>query len=235
MNATYSVGIVIPAGGRGTRFGGDIPKQYVDLGGLPIIVRTVRTALAADHVRALIIAVRREEIGQLRSLLEAHGCTDERIDIIEGGAERHQSVAKGLAHPLLEGADVILVHDAVRPLASIALFNEVAMAAHAHGAAIPAIPIADTLKRVNARDIIIETVDRASIRRAQTPQGFSGELIRSVYAEAMDRDLAATDCASLAEQADVPVLIIPGEERNIKITTAFDLALASLLLNESRL
>jgi len=231
MNASYRVGVVIPAGGRGTRFGTDVPKQYLELRGIPILVRTVQTALLADGLCSLVIAVQSQELDHVHSLLRMHGCTDSRIHITEGGAERHLSVARGLAHPSLDNAEVVLIHDAVRPLASVALFNTVAQSARIHGAAIPVIAVTDTLKRVDLTGIIIETVDRSSMRRAQTPQGFSREQIRAIYASAIERDMGATDCSSLCEQAGIDVHTVSGEEHNIKITTPFDRALASLLLD----
>lgn len=230
MSAPYRVGIVIPAGGRGTRFGGDTPKQYLNLAGEPIIIRTIRTALATKHVCAVVIAAQTTEFALLTRLIEEHGIIDARLVLTEGGAERYASVAKGLAHPTLDAADVILVHDAVRPLASTDLFDRVAEAALTNGAVIPAVAVTDTLKRVDAAGVIVETIDRSTIRRAQTPQGFSGELIRRVYQAATADGTVATDCASLCEHAGIAVHVIDGEERNIKVTTAFDLELASMLL-----
>ncbi len=231
MSASSRVGVVIPAGGRGTRFGTDIPKQYLELRGIPILVRTVQTALMVDGLCSLVLAVQCEEIDIVHGLLRTNGCSDSRIHITEGGAERHLSVARGLAHPSLDEADVVLIHDAVRPLASIALYNTVAQAARTHGAAIPVIAVTDTLKRVDDLSVIIETVDRSSMRRAQTPQGFTRDQIRAIYASAIERGIGATDCSSLCEQAGIAVHAVSGEEHNIKITTPFDRALASLLLD----
>ena len=231
MSASSRVGVVIPAGGRGTRFGTDIPKQYFELGGIPILIRTVQTALLVDGLCSLVITVQSQEVNHVHSLLRRHGCTDSRIHITEGGAERHLSVARGLAHPSLDEADVVLIHDAVRPLASVALYNAIAQAAYTYGAAIPVIAVTDTIKRIDQDGVIIDTVDRSSMRRAQTPQGFSRERIRVIYASALERGEAATDCSALCERAGVDVHTIAGEENNIKITTPFDRALASLLLN----
>ncbi|MFM8770573.1 MAG: 2-C-methyl-D-erythritol 4-phosphate cytidylyltransferase [Candidatus Kapaibacterium sp.] len=230
MNAPFQVGIVIPAGGRGTRFGGDTPKQYLDLAGEPIIIHTVKTALATQHVCAVVIAAQTTEFSHLSSLIEQHGIVDARLVLTEGGSERYESVAKGLTHPALDEADVILVHDAVRPLASTSLFDRVAAEAVVHGAVVPVIPVADTLKRVDSNSMIIETVDRSAMRRAQTPQGFSAAIIRNVYAEALRTGVGGTDCASLCEAGGFPVHTIQGEEHNLKITTAFDLAVAGMVL-----
>lgn len=232
---SYSVGVVIPAGGRGTRFGTDIPKQYHELCGIPILVRTLQTALLVDGLCSIVLAIQPEENDNVHALLSAHNCADPRIHITDGGAERHLSVARGLVHPSLDDADVILIHDAVRPLASDALFNSVAQAAHRYGAAIPIIPVTDTLKQVDSNGVIIQTVDRTSMRRAQTPQGFSRECVRGVYASAIEHGISATDCSSLCERAGIAVHTITGEEYNIKITTPHDRALASLLLDRNLL
>lgn len=230
MSATYSVGIVIPAGGRGKRFGAQTPKQFLDLLGTPIIVRSIRTALAASNVTSVVISVQAESREELMALLHEHDCQDPRLALVDGGAERHHSVARGLAHSSMEGVDVILIHDAVRPLASVALFDRVAQAAMTHGAVIPVIAVPDTLKRVSPDGVVVSTIDRSEIRRAQTPQGFFGPLIRAIYADAMERERAATDCASLCEQSGVEVHVVDGEESNIKVTTPFDLQIASTLL-----
>ena len=230
MSAPYRVGIVIPSGGRGVRLGAGTPKQYLEICGQPIIVRTLMTALSARHVEAVIIAAQPEEFEHVRTLLDRFDCMDERVVFVEGGIERQESVAKGLAHPALDSVEVILIHDAVRPLASTDLFDRVAEAAQMYGAVIPAVAVTDTLKRVDSDGVIVETIDRSSMRRAQTPQGFSRELIRRVYSAATTDGTVATDCASLCEHAGIAVHVIEGEERNIKVTTAFDLELASMLL-----
>jgi 2-C-methyl-D-erythritol 4-phosphate cytidylyltransferase len=233
MSASYSVGIVIPAGGRGTRFGAQIPKQFLDLLGTPIIVRSVRAALAASNVTCVVISVQQESREELMAILREHDCQDPRLVLVDGGVERHHSVARGLEHPSMESLDVILIHDAVRPLASVALFDRVAQAAMTHGAVIPVIAVPDTLKRITPDGVVVATIDRSEIRRAQTPQGFFGPLIRAVYSDAMERERAATDCASLCEQAGVGVHVVEGEETNIKVTTPFDLQIACTVMRAS--
>ena len=230
MSTPYTVGVVVPAGGRGKRFGGDRPKQFIDLDGTPVIIRTLRTALSVPSVRSVVVAAHPDDHVELASLLQEHGCVDSRLSIVDGSTERHLSVGRGLSHPSLDGVDVILIHDAVRPLASADLFERIAEAANRLDAVIPGIPVADTLKRIDHDDTITETIDRSTIRRAQTPQGFRAALIRQVYAAALEQSLSATDCAALCEGAGIRVHVIAGEEQNIKVTTPLDLALASVFL-----
>ncbi|MBU3679152.1 MAG: 2-C-methyl-D-erythritol 4-phosphate cytidylyltransferase [Candidatus Kapabacteria bacterium] len=229
MSAPYQVGIVIPAGGRGTRFGGATLKQYLDLAGEPIIVRALRTALAAKSVCAVVVAAQKTEFAHLAGLVEIHGIADPRLVLTEGGAERYESVAKGLVHPALDAADVILVHDAVRPLASTSLFDRVAAEASVHGAVVPTIPVVDTLKRIGSDGVIIETIDRSVVRRAQTPQGFRADILRRIYSEALSAGDQVTDCSSLCERAGITVHVVEGEERNIKVTSPTDMIVAEAL------
>jgi len=233
MSASYSIGIVIPAGGRGRRFGGDRPKQFVELDGVAVIVRTLQTALCVACVKTVVVAAHPDEHAELASLLQQNGCADVRLFIVDGSTERHLSVGKGLSHPSLDDVDVILIHDAVRPLASVSLFERVADSAMKFDAVIPGIPVTDTLKRIDGQGIISETVDRSTIRRAQTPQGFRAALIRDVYAAAIEQQVGGTDCSTLCERVGIRVHVIEGEEQNIKVTTPPDLALASALLRSA--
>lgn len=231
MSTSLRVGVVIPSGGRGTRFGGEQPKQYLLVDGVPILIRSLRTALAASGVTHVIVAMQPEEFPTVQEMLETYHCTDARIVFVEGGSERVYSVARGLAHPSLDDVDVVLIHDAVRPFATVDLFDRIALAASEQGAVIPVLAVTDTLKRVDSSGCIVETIDRSQIRRAQTPQGFRSSLIRDVYANAIARNVVGTDCASLCEVAGFTVHTVSGEEQNIKITTPFDLALGVFLLD----
>ena len=151
-------------------------------------------------------------------------------DIQHGGAERQESIAHALASSSVSNADIILVHDAVRPFCSAELVCRIIAAAAENGAASPAIMPKETRQRVGEGDIMAETLDRSALRAAQTPQGFRAEVLQTAYAAA--GNLLGTDDASLAEAAGFPVAIIPGEERNIKITTQFDWNIAELIAAE---
>ncbi|MCX6141015.1 MAG: 2-C-methyl-D-erythritol 4-phosphate cytidylyltransferase [Candidatus Kapabacteria bacterium] len=226
---TSSIGVIIPAAGSGVRFGGDTPKQFLLLAGLPVIIRSVRTALQLPNLATLVIASRPEDLDYVRRLLADHGVSDLRVHVVRGSTERQLSVAEALRHESMTMVQTILVHDAVRPLATIALWGAVARAAESYGAVVPTLPVADTLKRLDQNNAVIETVDRSSVVRVQTPQGFRSSILFAAYDSARIYGHQATDCASLVELQDVAVTAIPGEETNFKITSPYDLEVAEFL------
>jgi 2-C-methyl-D-erythritol 4-phosphate cytidylyltransferase len=232
MQTDINIGVVIPAGGSGLRFGGPVPKQYLDIQGVPSIVRSIRTILDLVSCTSIVIAAAEEQHAHLLDLLTTFHVSDARVHIVAGGSERQESVLKALRHESLFAADIIAVHDAVRPLASADLWRRVLGAAQLHGSAIPVIPITDTLKRVH-EGVIVETIDRASLRRVQTPQAFTSDVLRRAYQAAQAQGWTGTDCASLCEQLGVVVHCVDGEDSNIKITTPFDVVLAELFLSRN--
>ena len=229
----HSRGVIIPAAGRGTRFQSEVPKQYHVLAGVPILIRSVRTALAVRHVRSVVVAVHADDIDVVNDLLRSAEVADERIHLVVGSTERQHSVSRALLHPSLANVATILVHDAVRPLASVDLWERVAEGAERTGAAIPALPVADTLKHVSADGIVLSTPDRSSFVRVQTPQGFAAERLRAAYALAERDGVAATDCAPIVERFGAAVHVVSGDETNFKITTPYDLRVAAFLLANS--
>lgn len=222
--------VIIPAAGIGQRFGGHLPKQYVVLGSLPIIVHTLNTVLALADLHCVVVAKNPADI-YLDRVLDEHGIADSRLGIVDGGEQRADSVRAALAHPSVSDADVVLVHDAVRPLASASLFYRIAQATRPGQVVIPGIPISDTLKEVD-QEQVVRTIDRSTVRAVQTPQGFLPVTLRSLYQASTD---GVTDEAMLAERMGIPVTIIPGEPWNIKITTPADHALASILIGHPEL
>ena len=208
-----TVWIVIVAAGSGTRFGG--PKQYERLGSSRIIDRSIETACrVADRV-ALVVAASDVEI--VRTQFDSRPT----IAVRAGGATRSASVRSGLA-AVSNDAEVIVVHDAARPLASLELFRQV-IAAVREGAdaAVPGVAVADTLRRIDGG-----TVDRSGVVAVQTPQAFRAEMLRRAHEGQPD----ATDDATLVERIGGKVVIVPGETTNFKITTAHDLAVARMLV-----
>jgi 2-C-methyl-D-erythritol 4-phosphate cytidylyltransferase len=226
MEDSPSVGVVIPAAGAGKRFGGPTPKQYLSLDGRPIILRSLDTALSLPEVTAVVVAIAPTDTF-LGGLLSSSFAPDARLSTVTGGAERTESVRRALAHPSLATADVILVHDAVRPLASPLLFQRIIAASLAYGAAIPGVPIADTLKKIDGQGAVVSSVPRQDVRAVQTPQGFRRQVLLQAYEHASDN---ATDDATLVEHSGFPVQVIEGESWNIKVTTAADLAITQALL-----
>ncbi len=226
-----NVGIIIPAAGIGQRFGGQVPKQYQILGGIPIIVRSLYAMRAAFPGAPIVVAADQRWISHLNELLAQHRLTS-AVAITEGGATRQESVAQALIHSQLDATELIIIHDAVRPLASAALAQRVADAASGAGAAVPVIPPKDTVKLLSGDDGRVETtLPRSRIGLAQTPQAFHRDILIEAHQEAQHDHFEGTDDASVVEYAGFPVTTIEGEENNIKITTPLDWVIAEHLLN----
>jgi len=203
-----------------------LPKQFLRLAGLPIIVHTVRAFLAAGIVDIIVVAVPPERIAETVALFHEHGLDSAIVQVIAGGRRRQDSVKAGL-DTLPADTGIVLVHDGARPLVSAELIKECLAATNAKGAAIAAIPVKDTLKKAAANQLIEATIDRTSLWQAQTPQCARYELLQRAFAENQDRDV--TDEAMLLERAGIPVALVDGSEKNIKITRPEDLVLAEMI------
>jgi 2-C-methyl-D-erythritol 4-phosphate cytidylyltransferase len=215
--------VIVPAAGSGTRFGGDIPKQFRQLGGKPLVQRVVERFLFDGKVSRVVIPVAE----MLLSVVSQSN--EDRVKFVAGGETRLHSVALGLEHAA--DADLIAVHDAVRPFFAVETFHAALAAAQEHGAALPVIPLADTV-HVVAEDRIISTPDRSTLAAAQTPQCFRAEVLRDVIARAQREGDNATDEAGLAAKYGYTVKTVPGDSMNFKITRLEDLAMAERVLAE---
>ena len=221
-----AVAVILVAAGRGERMGKDRPKAFLSLGGEPLLLRAARAFEAAPSVERLVAVVPDDELEAARGLL---GPLSKPVGVVPGGSRRQDSVLEGL-RALPQGfSGLVLVHDAARPLVEVALIEEVVRAAEETGAALPVLPVADTIKRV--RDgRVTETLDRAGLAAAQTPQGFRLDLLVSAYEAAFRERLTLTDEAMAVERLGAPVRAVAGSPRNRKITTAQDLEWAEGLL-----
>lgn len=225
---------VIPAAGSGSRFGADVPKQYLTVNGSTVLEIAVERLLRCPGMQRVIVAVNAaDERWRALPLL-----ADRRVQTVAGGAERADSVLAGL-HALAGNAgsdDWVLVHDAARPCVAVqsieAMLAE--LAAHPVGG-IMAVPVADTLKRADADNHIGETVDRDGLWAAQTPQLFRYGLLLQALESALADKAAITDEASAMERAGHRAALYPGDSSNIKITRPADLALARLILEAQSL
>lgn len=236
--------VIIPAAGLGTRMA-PVPsaldakskkphptKQFTELAGTPILLHTLRKFADVDAVKEIWIALRENEIEGFRERLmkeESGVLKKKRVELVVGGEHRQQSVEKALNAISAAADDVILVHDAVRPLVTAEIIEEVIEAAQKYGAAIAGLPAVDTVKQVErtAEGAIIKaTIPRAGVVLAQTPQGFQYSVIRKVFDEAAADGFMGTDEASLAERSGHEVAVVMGSPRNIKITTPGDMELA---------
>jgi 2-C-methyl-D-erythritol 4-phosphate cytidylyltransferase/2-C-methyl-D-erythritol 2,4-cyclodiphosphate synthase len=216
------ISAIIAAGGRGARFGAAGPKQLLALGGEPILKRSVDAFLRCDIIADVTVALPADLVAAPPEYLRGAG---DRLRIVEGGARRQDSVARAFA-AVRQVADIVVIHDAARPLVSAALIRRTVTAAAGAGAAIAALPALDTVKRSGGGRLIAETLPREQIYLAQTPQAFRVDVLAAALALGGD----ATDEAMLAEQAGYPVQLVDGERRNVKITTPDDLDLAERLL-----
>lgn len=222
-----SVAVIIPAAGLGTRMGQDTPKQFLSLDGVSLFIHTLRKFVAAPSCHEIILGVRREEVDYAASELAKHGLRD-AVQVTEGGGTRQDTVARALTR-ISPSADVVLVHDAVRPFITPEMITQIADAARLHGAAIFAVPSVDTVKQVE-HDTITGTIPRERIALAQTPQAFRYNILRDAVDRAVEDGFQGTDESSLAERIGVSVRVLMGSDRNIKITKPSDLALARLFL-----
>ena len=218
-----TIGVVIAAAGRGTRLGAAGPKPLLVLGGEMLLARSLRLFLGYPEVVSIAAVV--SDPARFGAAL---GALDPRVRLVADGAERQDSVRAKLA--ALDRTDLILVHDAARPLADAALVGRVVEAASRNGAAVPCIPVPDTVKRIGASGRVKETVPRETLRLAQTPQGFRSEVIRRAHDEAARLGTVATDDAGLVERLGLPVAAVAGSRFNLKITSPGDLRLAEALL-----
>jgi 2-C-methyl-D-erythritol 4-phosphate cytidylyltransferase len=216
--------VIIPAAGSGTRFGGDVPKQFLPLGGKPLIQRVVERFLFDDKVTRIVVPV-------LDMLLSAVKTSPgDRVQFVAGGATRLQSVTRGLEASGDE-IDLVAIHDAVRPFFSLDTFHATLDAARTHGAAFPGIPLPDTVHQI-ADDAIASTPDRRVLVAAQTPQCFRVDVLRDILERAASENADATDEAGLAAKYGHRVQLVTGDSMNFKITRPEDLVMAERIYAE---
>ncbi len=218
------VSAIIAAGGRGTRFGGDRPKQLLTLAGRPILQRSIDAFARSPLVHDIVVALPSDLLLALPDFLRS---TDARLEVVEGGARRQESVANAFSR-VAGRADLVVVHDAARPLVSVDLIRRTIEAAAETGAAIAAVRAHDTIKRGDRSGLVTATLPRDEIFLAQTPQAFRTSVLRDALAAGEAE--SATDEATLAERAGHPVKLVDGDPRNLKITTPDDLAMAEHLV-----
>ncbi len=225
--------VIIAAGGSGSRFGSNMPKQFHELDGVPTIIRAIKAFEAISEVKSIVIAVNSEWRDFLENKL-IHFGINKVESLIDGGIERQDSVWNALNSDATIDSDIILVHDAVRPLLSSELVHKVIKTTFDLGAVIPALKPKDTIKMTNGKGIVTDTLKRAVLASVQTPQGFWREILVGAFQKARSENFIGTDSASLVERAGYRVTVIDGEEENLKITTPLDMKLAELILNERK-
>lgn len=245
----HTILTIIVAAGSGTRMGTELPKQFLAIGGEPIVMRTIRSMSASvdrfltdcssnvdeqaeaspnveNYVHKIVLVLPASHIPQWRELCDRHRFRIEHT-VVAGGETRFHSVRNGLA--AAPDADIVLVHDGVRPFADSRVVADVILAARRHGAAVPVVPVVDSLRKLSGTDGDSESVNRSAYRAVQTPQGFRGDLLRKAYGAPYDGRF--TDDASVVELTGTGrVVLTEGNTANLKITTPVDLAIAEVLL-----
>jgi 2-C-methyl-D-erythritol 4-phosphate cytidylyltransferase len=220
---------IVVAAGKGTRLGGNRPKQFLELDGIPIIIRTLTQFERCREISELVIVLPPDENDGFLSLLKELGL-QKPMRTVAGGSTRAQSVQRGLA--VVGEAEIIAVHDGVRPFVTPDEIDRVVSAARTTGAAILVAPVADTIKEIKD-DRIIRTLARTQLRRALTPQCFRFDILKRAYAQLVEVEAAGieiTDDCLLVERLGVEIAVVEGSGRNIKITREEDLALGQALL-----
>jgi len=219
---------IIAAAGAGIRMASDRPKQFLLLAGTPVIFHTLKRFEECESIHEVIVVLPAEESAGFLSMAESFGLR-KVARVVPGGATRADSVKRGLMS--VGSAEIVAVHDGVRPFVTVAEIDRTIAAAQADGAAILVAPVTDTIKQVSDQTVV-ETLDRGALRRALTPQCFRFDLLRRAYERADINDPSLTDESALVEQLGHRVTAVEGSARNIKITTTDDLAVAEALLRE---
>lgn len=219
---------IVPAAGAGIRFGGAGKKQFIALNGLPILSHTLRALAASKALSAIIVVVPPGEELRGREALELAGI-DLETEVVPGGQTRQDSVYIGLQRAKAE-TDLVLIHDGVRPFVSREVVLATVEAAKEWGAAIAAVPVIDTIKRVDTDDFVVETLQRGQLWSVQTPQVFRYALLMQAHRAIRESEIVATDDAALVERIGGMVKVVRGSYENLKITSEEDLPLAGLIL-----
>jgi 2-C-methyl-D-erythritol 4-phosphate cytidylyltransferase len=222
------IAVIIPAGGTGKRMGARVPKQFLTLGDRPILLHSVRAFERIAAVRQIIVAVPPQYVERTERLLR-HGRCRKVTAVVVGGRERQDSVRMALGRMVGEPS-LVLIHDAVRPLVSLRVVREVIEAAERWGAAVVGVRVKDTIKTEGESGFSGSTIPRHLLWAVQTPQGFRTHLIVKAHRLAHRAHFTGTDDASLVERLRIPVRIVEGSYRNLKITTKDDLRIARLWL-----
>ncbi len=213
---------------------GPPPKQFLSLDGVPILIHSLRAFAAVQRVTAIYVAVRKPEMDRVQAQIAEHGFSG-RVHVVEGGDTRQESVLNALNALPADPDDVVLVHDAVRPLIDTATIDRTIDAVVQYGAAIVGMPAIDTIKQVERTAhgaIITSTIPREFIVQAQTPQGFRFGMLQKAMTAAKEDGFVGTDEASVIERAGFPVAVVHGSQVNLKITQPGDLELAEFYLHQ---
>lgn len=220
---------IIPAGGAGKRMGGSVPKQYLSLDGIPLLVHSLRAFQSSPLIDEIFLVVPEGDIPDVRRDLVQRYRISKVSLVLHGGRERQDSVRNALAH-LRDEHEGIVIHDGVRPFVTVELIDQVVTLGREFGAVTVGLPIRDTVKAVDAEGGVVRTVSREGLWLTQTPQAFRREVLLAAYAKAEADGFYGTDDASLVERMGTPVRMINGDTDNIKVTIPEDLVQGEMIL-----
>jgi 2-C-methyl-D-erythritol 4-phosphate cytidylyltransferase / 2-C-methyl-D-erythritol 2,4-cyclodiphosphate synthase len=226
---TISVAAVIAAGGTGTRMNAAVPKQFLEIAGKPILLHTIESIASLEEVRQIIVALPEEHMTASTAILSRQRFNVE-VRCVPGGPNRQESVRCGVSH-VHPDTDVIMVHDAVRPVCDRDMMRRVLDAAWTTGAAIPGLPATETIQRVSGKGRVLATPPRQELFAIQTPQAFHARILKSALDRACKEGFSGTDESSVVRWSGHPVIVVQGSPDNIKITRPLDLDIAGLLIS----
>ena len=225
------VSAIIPAAGLGSRMSSSSYKQFLEIGGKPVIVHTLERFQQAKAVDEMVVVLPPGKVEAFSRRIAAYGF-HKPLHFVAGGERRQDSVYQGFLSLNGEETQIVVVHDAVRPLVPADLIQQVVEKARLTGAAIAAIPVVDTIKEVSPQGVVVSTPERSTLRQTQTPQAFAYSILREAFHRAYADGYYGTDDSSLVENIGVQVAVVSGSPFNIKITTPKDVRLAEFILRE---
>lgn len=224
----FYVSCIVAAGGKGSRMGAEINKIFLDLCDIPVIAHTLKVLNDCDLINEIIIVTAECDLPGCNDIVKEFGFSKVKT-ITVGGKERQDSVSNGIRE-VSDNADIVMVHDAARPLVTNENLIEVINAAIEYGAAALGVPEKNTLKQVDENGFIVKTIDRNNVYAIHTPQVFTKNVIEQIYKNAYEQNISATDDCALAEIMDVKIKMVEDSYENIKITTQDDLVIAEQIL-----
>lgn len=227
-----TLSLIIPAAGSGVRMGRDVPKPFIEINGRAILQHTIDKFINIHGLRQIIVVASAQYVPLVNKLVSGYSRSALQVSVVEGGSERQYSIYNALKH-VDERAELIAVHDAVRPFVKPEKIMKCIKFANETGAAILGIPVSDTIKEVNTEYFIESTPDRSVLWQIQTPQIFKTEVLIKAYEKAIKEGFAGTDDSSLVENAGIKVKVIEGGVNNFKITYPIDLKIAEQLIEDA--
>ena len=222
---------IIPAAGSGRRIGSSSHKQFMELGGKPVIIHTLERFQQSSAIDEIVVVFPPDNVEEFSSIITAYGF-HKPIRFVAGGERRQDSVHQAFLSVNGKQTEIVAIHDAVRPLVEVDLIQRVVERARLTGAAIAAIQAVDTIKEVSSQDVVVATLNRSALRQVQTPQAFAYRIMREAFQRAYADGYYGTDDSSLVERIGIQVAVVPGSPLNIKITTPADVRYAELILRE---